>query len=515
MKTHNTTFFPALKPVALKRPVKASPNWLNVARNLLPTFVILALAEALTRYSGSGYSVIVITLLSVMLYTTLRYGTAIGVTSAVLVVLFNFHVVAVNMGSELFSMQTLEGGGVVATVFPVLALIIGRLKSRNDSLLRGAEEARILAEESAQQLLFMAESMPQKIFTNLPNGKSVYMNAQWSEYTGVSKKAIRDWGTVVHPHDMKENMRVWKESLETGAPFQFEHRLRRADGAYVWHLTRAQPLRDKKGKIILWVGSSTDIEDVRRARKLEADAVRLMKQRAELMELNKAKDEFISLASHQLRTPATSVKQYVNMALDGYAGKINPKLREFLEKANTSNERQLSVINDLLQVAQVDAGKVVLRKEPIDIDDMVASIVHDQRTIFADRSQTVNYMRKNKKTLLNADATKLRMVIENIIDNASKYSHENTSITITVARYRGQVRVAVNDEGVGIDKADAEKIFEKFMRLENPLSTVVGGNGLGLYWVRRVVELHGGTITAAPNKQRGTTFTIALPAGSK
>jgi PAS domain S-box-containing protein len=472
---------------------------------------VLLLAELITVYTGSGYSVVVITLLSVVLYTAYRFGTLMGLVSAVIVLLYNFHVVSMIAGAELFSRETLSSGVVIAFVFPVLAFIIGRLKARNDALLQRAEEARRDAEESARQLHFMAETMPQKIFTNLPNGKSVYINEQWHEYTGASKKTIANWANVVHPHDLKENMKAWKTALDNGEPFQFEHRLKRADGTYVWHLTRAQPLRDHTGKISLWIGSSTDIEDIRRARKLAGETARLIKQRTQLMELNRAKDEFISLASHQLRTPATGVKQYLNMALDGYAGDLSPALRQFLEKANNSNERQLDVIGDLLQVAQVDAGKVVLHKSTIDVNQLLPGIIHDQRSTFSARRQTVRFDKKKRAMKIDADPTKFRMIIENILDNASKYSFENTTITVTVSKYRGAVRIAVKDEGVGIDKSDVTKIFEKFMRLDNPLSTKVGGNGLGLYWAKKVIELHGGSIGITPSGTAGTIVTVSLP----
>lgn len=515
MNKRSASFYPATKPVHLALPPMTRLTWVSAVRGLFPAALVLVIAELLNRYSDSGYSVVVITLLSVLLYTAYRYGTVMGLASALIIVLYNFYTVSQMMNTPLLSMATLSSGGVIATVFPVLAFIISRLKARNDTLLRHAEEARMMAEESARQLQFMAESMPQKIFTNLPNGKNVYANAQWAEFTGASKKAMSNWGTIVHPHDIKENMRVWKEALETGEPFQFEHRLKRADGHYIWHLTRAQPLRDKKGNITLWIGSSTDIEDIRRARKLEADTARLMRQRTELMELNKAKDEFISLASHQLRTPATGVKQYVNMAMDGYGGKVAPKLRDLLEKANNSNERQLSVINDLLRVAQIDSGKVVLNKEPVDVDGMITSILRDQRSMFQSREQRTDHVPKRGKVTAVADPTKLRMVLENVIDNASKYSLPDTTISVKVTKYRGQVRIAVMDEGVGIPKEDHDKVFEKFIRLDNPLSTIVGGNGLGLYWVRKVIELHGGTITVGTNPSGGSTFTIALPASSK
>ncbi|MDQ5932382.1 MAG: sensor histidine kinase [Patescibacteria group bacterium] len=512
MKTYHYPFYPAVKPVFMKRQQTSVRTWTMLAKGLLPTLFVLIVAELVVRFTGSGYSVVVIMLLVALLYSTYRYGTSAGILSSIVIGLYNFYVVALILNISLFDIRTLQSGTVIAVAFPVVAYVIGRLKSRNDALLQREQDARVKAEESARQMQFMAESMPEKIFTTLPNGKHVYMNSQWSDYIDPTKQALAEWGTIVHPRDYAKNMRLWEKALSEGTPFEIEHRLKRSDGVYVWHLTRAQPLRNKKGNITLWVGSTTDIEEVRRTKKLKADTARLKRQHLQLMELNKAKDEFISLASHQLRTPATAVKQYVNMALDGYAGKLTPQLRSFLDKADQNNERQLSIINDLLQVAQIDSGKVVLRKERVDVQSMILSVLHDQQSMFDARKQTVEFTPKQQKMIINADPTKLRMVIENVIDNASKYSYENTVISIAVTKYRGKLRISVKDQGVGINKGDAEKVFEKFMRLDNPLSTVVGGNGLGLYWVRKVVELHKGTISVTPHTGDGVTFTITLPA---
>ncbi|MEO5498994.1 MAG: PAS domain-containing protein, partial [Candidatus Saccharimonadales bacterium] len=311
--------------------------------SLIPTFGALIIAEAIGRYTASGYSVIVMVLLTVMLYTALKSGLNTGLFSALVFVLYNFYLVSDVIGVSYFSRETLESGAVIAVALPLLALVIGRLKERIDRLLLNEQLARLKAEESANQLEFMAAVMPQKIFTILPNGDSDYVNPQWNEYMGDTEdgNGESNWAEIVHPSDHAENDQHWKHSLETGEPFQYEHRLKRKDGKYRWHLTRATALRDKRGKITLWVGSSTDIEDVRRTKKLEAGTARLIKQRSQLMELNNAKDEFISLASHQLRTPATGVKQYLNMAIDGFTGPISPEVKNILKKANDSNERQL------------------------------------------------------------------------------------------------------------------------------------------------------------------------------
>lgn len=253
----------------------------------------------------------------------------------------------------------------------------------------------------------------------------------------------------------------------------------------------------------MWVGSSTDIEDVRKRRQLEANAVRLIKQRTQLMELNKAKDEFISIASHQLRTPATGVKQYVNMVMDGYAGEISPQVRTFLEKASNSNERQLSVINDLLRVAQIDSGKVVLHKDLVDIGRLVADILNEQDSKFAARKQTVRYTKAKRLPPLYIDETKLRMVLENIIDNASKYSPADTTIAIRATRTKEGVSVEVTDEGIGIPEQDVPKVFDKFLRLNNPLTKDVDGSGLGLYWVKKSSSCMAAPSPYVPYRKKG------------
>lgn len=489
------------------------PLFLRTLKTQALTLIAIILSDLFMRYAAGSGTVVIIVLLCIVIYTAQTNGRKQGLMSAALVVLYDYYVIIIGTHGPWFTLDTLQRGVVIAITFPILAFVIGRLKERNDALLRREKTARKAAEASEKQLRFMAEAMPQKIFTIKPNGEADYISPQWQEYMGDSSKqnTKKDWLSVIHPVDSKENMDLWQHSLKTGDPFQFEHRLQRNDGQYIWHITRAHALHDESGAITMWVGSTTDIEDVRKTRKLEANTTRLIKQRAQLMELNAAKDEFISLASHQLRTPATGVKQYVNMALDGYGGEISPRLRTFLERANDSNERQLSVINDLLQVAQIDAGKVMLRKEDTDAGKLIADIIREQSSKFSSRHQTVTFKKPKGKLRIQADATKLRMVIENVIDNASKYTPEGKNIIIKLARSHGMAQIVIKDEGVGIAEEDIKKVFQKFLRLDNPMSTEVGGTGLGLYWVKKVVELHGGSVVVTSTIGEGSTFTISLP----
>lgn len=230
-----------------------------------------------------------------------------------------------------------------------------------------------------------------------------------------------------------------------------------------------------------------------------------------LIELNQAKDEFISVASHQLRTPATSVKQYIGMLLEGMFGELSDKQREILEKAHESNERQLKIVSDLLKVARVDAGKVILKEAEIDINQLMADIVREESEIIKQRGQKLTFTPATSLATAWVDKDTIRMVFENLIDNASKYSHEGATIKVAVRARKKSVTVKVVDEGVGIDEEDMSKLFEKFSRIHNPLSTQAGGSGLGLYWAKKVVDLHSGTIEVESLPGKGTVFFVHLP----
>lgn len=236
---------------------------------------------------------------------------------------------------------------------------------------------------------------------------------------------------------------------------------------------------------------------------------------SELIAVNKAKDEFISVASHQLRTPATGVKQYIGMVLEGYAGDITDAQRDMLSKAYESNERQLQIVSNLLRVAQVDAGKVILRRANVDVVQLIEDIIREQQTKFNQRNQKVTLSKQKQSTLIHIDKSHFRMVLENIIDNASKYSPENTTVHVSIDATARQVRIKIKDEGVGIKEGDQDRLFEKFFRIDNPLSTLVGGTGLGLYWAKKIVDLHEGEIRVESDEGKGTAFIITMPVATE
>jgi len=240
----------------------------------------------------------------------------------------------------------------------------------------------------------------------------------------------------------------------------------------------------------------------------------LAQQRNRLVALNKAKDEFIALASHQLRTPATIVKMYTGMLRSNYSDELSDDQKELLEIAYQSNEQQLHLVDAMLRVARLDTGKIVLKKENVELAGLIDDILVSFNGSFAARKQSVHFKRPNQAFVTNVDKEKVRMVLENIIDNASKYTPEGKHIDIRLKRRVDGMAVAVQDNGIGIVKKDLRKLFKKFSRIDNPLSTTVNGTGLGLYWANKIVALHKGTIEVISTPDKGSTFTVVLPRDS-
>ncbi len=228
----------------------------------------------------------------------------------------------------------------------------------------------------------------------------------------------------------------------------------------------------------------------------------------QLVELNRSKEEFISIASHQLRTPATAVKQYLGMVVEGFAGDMSSKQKALLDKAYSNNERQLAIINDLLKVAQIDAGHTRFNKEKADIVKVLTGSIEDTRSMIEERRQTLS-IDMPPVAMAMLDVELIRMVVGNLLDNASKYTPEGGMIALRLESVRDTWNICVSDTGVGV--ASPHRLFEKFSRIDNPLSTKVGGTGLGLYWAQSIARLHHGEITYVPNKPKGSLFTLTIP----
>lgn len=224
-----------------------------------------------------------------------------------------------------------------------------------------------------------------------------------------------------------------------------------------------------------------------------------------------AKEELLALASHQLRTPATGVKQYIGMVREGFAGPLNDTQIKLLQKAYESNERQLATINEMLFVARADAGHLKMDNEEVDIHALISDLLEELRQTFEDRKQNITYDAPRTKVTILGDKPYLRMAIENIFSNASKYTHEKGSIRISLTVHEEVIALQVIDSGVGVSKRDQSLLFKKFSRIPNELTSRVSGSGIGLYLTKKVIDAHNGRIIFHSEENKGSEITILLP----
>jgi len=237
-----------------------------------------------------------------------------------------------------------------------------------------------------------------------------------------------------------------------------------------------------------------------------------IKRRQEIEKIDKAKSEFISIASHQLRTPLTAVKGYISMLLEGTYGQLSEKQAKSLENVYQSNERLMRLVNDLLNLSRLDAGKIEFSPEPISLKEMISDIVEELK-INAEKKGLYMKMVKPPEQLpkIMADQDKLRQVILNIVDNAIKYTKEG-GITLELKKVGEEEEIKISDTGEGMDKGELNSLFQMFSRATAGTQLHAEGAGLGLYVARQFIEMHGGKIWAeSPGKGRGSAFYIQLP----
>lgn len=234
---------------------------------------------------------------------------------------------------------------------------------------------------------------------------------------------------------------------------------------------------------------------------------------AEEHRLQQAKDELLSLASHQLRTPATGVKQYIGMVLDGFGGDVPKDQEQLLEQAYKSNERQLQIINEFLYVAKLGSGSLTTTVHTFDLVPVVNDVLDEMQGEIKDKAHKLT-VTMPKQCIVNADEHSVRMIIENLLSNAIKYTHPEGTIIVALLRSPQDVRFRVDDSGVGIARRDLPLLFKQFSRIPNELSNEVSGSGIGLYLAQQLAIRNGGKITVESEPEEGSSFMLHLPVKS-
>jgi len=228
--------------------------------------------------------------------------------------------------------------------------------------------------------------------------------------------------------------------------------------------------------------------------------------------VEKTKSEFVSIAAHQLRTPLSAIKWTLKMLLSGDLGKITDEQKEFIGKSYESNERMISLINDLLNVTRIEEGRYVLKRDAVDMIKMIENIIKSYRSLIKQRQVRFRFKEpKERLAKIVVDEEKLELATRNLFDNAIRYSLPGGEIVVELKKSEKNIEFSIKDSGVGIPNDQQNRIFSKFFRGANVIRMETDGSGLGLFISKNIIEAHGGNIWFESEEGRGTTFYFTIP----
>jgi len=474
---------------------------------------------------------------------------------------------------------------------------------------------------SDNRFRFLADAIPHKVWTSGPDGKATYYNQGWYDYMHIQNFAelrAKIWD-ILHPDDLAIAMVEYPQALATGREKQMEHRFRRHDGVYRWHLTRFIPHKNEKGDIVVWVGTSTDIHEQKlaqqalqaseahfkaltfynslpiwqmnangrlvfvndawrawsgiemeeaiadpvsrihpddrdrvthefqnlfaeklpmqlklRYKNAEKDEYRWIldnahpvfnpdfdgyigtmtdiheqeQSRLTIQQLMKKKDDFLAIASHELKTPITSMKASMQILDKIISGRYSAeKSGSFISMANKQVDKLMAIVTDLLDVSKIQSGKMQLNKTSYDFNESIRECVAE--TMLHDPAHEI-LLSKTGPAAIRADKLRIEQVIVNLLSNAIKYSPAGSPIHVKIEQKSTEIKCSVTDQGIGVPAEQQPFLFDRFYRVDDS-SAMFPGLGLGLYISSEIVKKHQGKIGLFSEVGKGSTFWFTLP----
>lgn len=232
--------------------------------------------------------------------------------------------------------------------------------------------------------------------------------------------------------------------------------------------------------------------------------------------VERMKTEFVSIAAHQLRTPLSAIKWTLRMILDGELGEITPEQKNFLKRAYQSNERMIYLINDLLNVSRIEEGRYIYKTTLTGLEVIVQSVIDSLKEAIERKGIKLSFRKPDRQLpLVSVDVEKITLAIQNILDNAVRYTPKGGQVTISLAYGKKEIECSISDNGVGIPKNQQKRVFQKFFRGTNVVRKDTEGTGLGLFIAKNIIDAHGGKIWFSSEEGKGTTFYWTLPINSQ
>lgn len=346
------------------------------------------------------------------------------------------------------------------------------------------------AEESETWFRTLADNMSQFAWMADASGSIFWYNQRWYEYTGTTLEEMEGWAwqKALHPDHVARVVEKISRCFQSGELWEDTFPLRGKNGEYRWFLSRAIPIRDESGKVIRWFGTNTDVTEQRL--------------------LGQQKDDFISIAGHELKTPVTSLKAYAQVLALRFRKAGDMSSAELLGKMDDQLTKLAKLIGDLLDETKIEGGKLRLQVSEFDYGELMKDVVEEvqrtatHHTIVCEHAPAI---------MLTGDRERIGQVLTNLLTNAVKYSPQADRVVVGAALQDGEVITRVRDFGIGISKEKVEKVFDRFFRVEGGEQGTYPGLGLGLYITAELVRRHHGRIWVESEEGKGSTFAFALP----
>ena len=389
-------------------------------------------------------------------------------------------------------------------------VVINALKDKNGKIKGFSKVTRDLTERKNAETHFrtFADSINQLAWMADEKGCINWCNNRWYEYTGTKIKDTEGWGRLsLHDsNELPEVLEKWNNSIETGTLFDMVVSLKNLNGDFRSFLTRVVPFRDAEGRILKWFGTCTDIQDQKDVE------IQLAEANYKVQHALQVRDEFMSIASHELKTPLTSLLLQVELRsrklLKEETAIITPaQIAKMIETDKRQLDRISRLIDDMLDVARINTGNLTIQLERFDLCDLVQEVFNsysDQFELMGSKASIVCC----KPVEGNWDRFRIEQAIANLLMNAIKYG-EGKPVEVSISHDKGVAKLSVRDHGIGIAPENHERIFKRFERAVLP--NEVSGLGLGLFITKQIVDLHGGLIRVESEIGKGSTFIIELP----